>query len=167
MAARGLHLLPYAVYQRSISKRNAPGALQQPNRHRCRRADTHRWPCCRTPDSQRPFLLRQTRRQKGQFPLCLTEAATLPSAVATCYTIRKNQMRFDRITQDQNRMNGQLCIRDLRITVRRVLEILAACPDRQTIRQEYPELEDDDLAQALSYAATLLDDSIVDLRSVG
>jgi uncharacterized protein (DUF433 family) len=76
-------------------------------------------------------------------------------------------MRFDRITQDQNRMTGQPCIRDLRITVRRVLEIVATCPDRQTIQREYPELEDEDLTQALSYAATLLDDSIIDLRSVG
>ena len=76
-------------------------------------------------------------------------------------------MRFDRITQDQKRMNGQPCIRDLRITVRRVLEIVAVYPDRQRIRDEYPELEDDDLVQALAYAATLLDDSYVDLQSVG
>jgi uncharacterized protein (DUF433 family) len=78
-----------------------------------------------------------------------------------------NHMRFDRITQDQHRMNGQPCIRDLRITVRRVLEIIATCPDRQLIQEEYPELEDEDLTQALSYAATLLDDSFIDLRSVG
>ncbi len=64
-------------------------------------------------------------------------------------------------------MNGQPCIRDLRITVRRVLEIVAIYPDRQVIRQEYPELEDEDLVQALAYAATLLDDSYVDLQSVG
>ena len=76
-------------------------------------------------------------------------------------------MRFDRITQDQKRMNGQPCIRDLRITVRRVLEIVAVYPDRQIIRQEFPELEDEDLVQALAYAATLLDDSYVDLQSVG
>jgi uncharacterized protein (DUF433 family) len=83
------------------------------------------------------------------------------------YKHLKNHMRFDRITQDQNRMNGQPCIRNLRITVRRVLEIVATYPDRQLVRKEYPELEDEDLTQALEYAATLLDDSIVDLRSVG
>ncbi len=76
-------------------------------------------------------------------------------------------MRFDRITSDPSRMNGQPCVRDLRITVRRVLEIVALCPDRATLRQEYPELEDEDIAQALGYAAASLDDSVVDLRRVG
>jgi len=76
-------------------------------------------------------------------------------------------MQFDRITYDPNRMNGQPCIRDLRLTVRRVLEIVALYPDRQTIFSEYPELEIEDIAQVLSYAAALTDDSIVNLRRVG
>jgi uncharacterized protein (DUF433 family) len=33
---------------------------------------------------------------------------------------------FDRITSRPDRMNGQPCVRDLRLTVRRVLEALAA-----------------------------------------
>jgi uncharacterized protein (DUF433 family) len=61
-------------------------------------------------------------------------------------------MRFERITTDPARMNGQPCIRDLRLTVRRVLEIVAAYPDRAELRREYPELEDDDIAQALGFA---------------
>lgn len=76
-------------------------------------------------------------------------------------------MKFDRITYDPNRMNGQPCIRNLRITVRRVLEIVALYPDRRAILTEYPELEDEDIAQALSYAAAIVDDSVVDLRRVG
>jgi uncharacterized protein (DUF433 family) len=76
-------------------------------------------------------------------------------------------MQFDRITYDPNRMNGQPCIRNLRITVRRVLEIAALYPDRKTIFAEYPELEDEDIAQALTYAAAIVDDSIIDLRRVG
>ena len=36
--------------------------------------------------------------------------------------------RLDRITVDVARMNGEPCIRDLRLTVRRVLEALAAYP---------------------------------------
>jgi uncharacterized protein (DUF433 family) len=70
-------------------------------------------------------------------------------------------MQFDRITYDPNRMNGQPCIRDLRLTVRGVLEIVALYPDRQTILSEYPELETEDNAQVLSHAAALTDDSIV------
>ena len=67
-------------------------------------------------------------------------------------------MEFDRITCDPDRLNGQPCIRDLRLTVRRVLEAMAAYPDREELRREYPELEDEDLKQALEYAAGMLAD---------
>ncbi len=61
-------------------------------------------------------------------------------------------MAFDRITCDPARMNGQPCIRNLRLTVRRVLEALATYPDREELRREYPELEDEDIRQALEAA---------------
>ena len=60
---------------------------------------------------------------------------------------------FDRITINPQRMNGQPCIRDLRLTVRRVLEALAVYPDRAELRREYPELEEEDIRQALAFAA--------------
>lgn len=71
---------------------------------------------------------------------------------------------FDRITSDPAQLNGQPCIRGLRLTVRRVLETLATYPDRNQLRAEYPELEDEDIRQALEYAAANLDDRVVDLR---
>lgn len=61
--------------------------------------------------------------------------------------------KFDRITTNVVRMNGEPCIRDLRLTVRRVLESLAIYPDRAELKREYPELEDDDIRQALEFAA--------------
>jgi uncharacterized protein (DUF433 family) len=70
---------------------------------------------------------------------------------------------FDRITSNPARMNGQPCVRDLRITVRRVLEALATYSDRDELLREYPELEPDDIRQALAYAATALDDKVLDL----
>ena len=73
---------------------------------------------------------------------------------------------FDRITSDPAKMNGQPCIRNMRLTVRRVLEALATYPDREELRVEYPELEDEDIRQALGYAAANLDDKVVDLRAV-
>jgi uncharacterized protein (DUF433 family) len=66
--------------------------------------------------------------------------------------------KFDRITVDPAKMNGQPCIRGLRITVRRVLEALAIYPDRTEFQREYPELEDEDIRQALEFAAASLDD---------
>jgi uncharacterized protein (DUF433 family) len=72
-------------------------------------------------------------------------------------------MRLDRITFDPARMNGQPCIRNMRLTVRRVVELAATYPDREELHREYPELEDEDIRQALLYAATCLDDRIVQL----
>lgn len=71
--------------------------------------------------------------------------------------------RLDRITMDAARMNGEPCIRDLRLTVRRVLEALATYPDRTELKREYPELEDEDIRQALAFAAALIDDKILPL----
>ena len=68
---------------------------------------------------------------------------------------------FDRITSDLARLNGEPCIRNLRLTVRRVLEALATYPDRNELRREYPELEDEDIRQALAFAAAYLDDKIL------
>ena len=60
-------------------------------------------------------------------------------------------------------MNGQPCIRGMRLTVRRVVEAAALYPDRAELKREYPELEDDDIRQALEYAAESLDDQIITL----
>ena len=67
-------------------------------------------------------------------------------------------MKFDRITSDPARLNGQPCIRDLRLTVRRVVEAAALYPDRAELKREYPGLEDEDIRQALAFAAANLDD---------
>jgi uncharacterized protein (DUF433 family) len=70
---------------------------------------------------------------------------------------------FARISVDPNRMNGQPCVRDLRLTVRRVLEALATYPDREELLREYPELEPEDIRQVLGYAATALDDKVIEI----
>lgn len=72
-------------------------------------------------------------------------------------------MKLDRITSNPNRMNGQPCIRNLRLTVRRVIELLATYPEREELRQEFPELEDEDIRQALVFASSYLDDRIIEL----
>src|ERR1017187_4005747 len=61
--------------------------------------------------------------------------------------------RFDRITVEPGKCGGKPCIRGMRITVRRVLEILATYPDRAALFAEYPSLEPEDLQQVLGYAA--------------
>ncbi len=71
--------------------------------------------------------------------------------------------RFDRITSDPARMNGQPCIRGMRLTARRVVAAVALYPDREALKREYPELEDEDIRQALEYAAESIADEILAL----
>ena len=66
--------------------------------------------------------------------------------------------RFDRITVNPEIMNGQPCIRGMRLTVRRVIQAVALYSDRSELKAEYPELEDDDIIQSLEFAARNLDD---------
>lgn len=70
-------------------------------------------------------------------------------------------MELDRITYDPERMNGQACIRNSRMTVRRTLELMALYPDRNELRVEFPELEEEDLRQALMFAAASMDDRVL------
>lgn len=72
-------------------------------------------------------------------------------------------MRLDRITVNPARMNGQPCIRNQRLTVKRVIELVALYPDRDELFREYPELEEEDIRQALTYAATYFDDRMITL----
>ena len=72
-------------------------------------------------------------------------------------------MKLNRITNNPNQMNGQPCIRNLRLTVRRVIELLATYPDREELHQEFPELEEEDIRQALIFVSSYLDDRIIEL----
>lgn len=72
--------------------------------------------------------------------------------------------QLDRITIDPGVMNGQPCIRGMRLTVKRVLEALALYPERRDLLREYPELDDTDIQQVLSYAALNVEDVVWDLR---
>jgi uncharacterized protein (DUF433 family) len=67
---------------------------------------------------------------------------------------------FDRITVEPGKMGGQPCIRGMRITVRRVLEILASYPERKVLFADFPDLQEEDLQQALAFAAATVDGTI-------
>jgi uncharacterized protein (DUF433 family) len=74
--------------------------------------------------------------------------------------------KLDRITLNPAIMNGQPCIRGMRLTVRRVVAAATLYPDRNELKAEYPELTDEDIAQALDFAARNLDDQIFPLDAV-
>ncbi len=63
------------------------------------------------------------------------------------------QDRWTRITWDPNVMGGKPCIRGLRVTVGTVLGLMAQGYTHADILKAYPYLEEDDLREALVYAA--------------
>jgi uncharacterized protein (DUF433 family) len=68
--------------------------------------------------------------------------------------------QFNRITFDPLVMGGRACIRGLRITVALVVNLVANGLNAAQIVKEYPYLEEEDVRQALQYAAWLADESI-------
>lgn len=62
---------------------------------------------------------------------------------------------FDRITFDPTIMGGRACIRGLRITVGLIVNLVANGMTHAEIVSEYPDLEDEDIRQALRYASFL------------
>ena len=62
-------------------------------------------------------------------------------------------MKFTRVSVDPNKMGGIPCIRGLRIPVATVVGMIADGMTEAEILTAYPDLEAEDLAEALRYAA--------------
>jgi len=62
-------------------------------------------------------------------------------------------MTFTRITVDPEKMGGVPCIRGLRIPVATVVEMVAEGMGDEEILRAYPDLEPEDIREALHYAA--------------
>jgi uncharacterized protein (DUF433 family) len=73
-------------------------------------------------------------------------------------------VRFDRITVDALRMGGVACVRDLRFPVASVLAMLADGMTAQEILREHPDLEPQDIAECLRYAALAVQERELPLR---
>lgn len=67
---------------------------------------------------------------------------------------------FDRITFDPSIMGGRACIRGMRIPFSIVVERVAHEATVEDLRAEYPDLEREDISQALEYAAWLAREEI-------
>jgi uncharacterized protein (DUF433 family) len=67
---------------------------------------------------------------------------------------------FDRITTDRKIMAGRACIRGMRIPVSLVVNLVANGMSREEILREYPDLDLEDVHQALQYAAALAREEI-------
>ena len=76
---------------------------------------------------------------------------------------------FDRITFDPRIMAGQACIRGMRIPVSLIVNLVAHGKQATEILEEYPDLEQEDVQQALEYAAWLVREHVYtrELETVG
>ena len=69
--------------------------------------------------------------------------------------------KFSRITFDPGKCFGKACIRGMRMPVASVLSYLSSGMTVEEILKEWPELEREDILQALGYAACALEERIV------
>jgi uncharacterized protein (DUF433 family) len=68
---------------------------------------------------------------------------------------------FERISFDPEVMGGRACIRDVRVSVALVVNLVATGMTTKEIIEAYPYLEPDDVRQALQYAAWLAEETVI------
>jgi len=72
-------------------------------------------------------------------------------------------MEFRRITGDPRQMGGVPCLRRLRIPVATVVGMVADGMSEEDILQAYPDLELEDIREALRYAAAAVQEREIPL----
>jgi len=74
-------------------------------------------------------------------------------------------MKYERITVDSDQMGGVPCIRGLRIPVSTVVGMMAEGMSENEILDAYPDLEREDIREALRYAAQATEERMLPLAS--
>ena len=74
-------------------------------------------------------------------------------------------MKFTRITVDPGQMGGVPCLRGLRIPVATVVGMVANGMATNDILAAYPDLEAEDIAEALHFAAAAVRERELPLRA--
>lgn len=72
---------------------------------------------------------------------------------------------FRRITFDPEVMAGKPCIRGMRVTVGMIVETIAAGRTIEQVLADFPYLEDQDVREALAFAARLAQGREISLAS--
>jgi uncharacterized protein (DUF433 family) len=86
---------------------------------------------------------------------------TEEAAIATLVSVVQSLQTFDRITFDTQIMGGRACIRGMRITVSVIVGQIAHGASFEEILEGYPDLEREDIQQAIEYAAWLTQEQVV------
>lgn len=72
---------------------------------------------------------------------------------------------FDRITQTPEILAGRATVRGLRISVAHIVNLVANGMTAAQIVEELPDLQEEDVRQALGYAAALAQDELHTIRA--
>jgi uncharacterized protein (DUF433 family) len=67
---------------------------------------------------------------------------------------------LDRITHNPNLLAGRATIRGLRVSVAHIVNLVANGMSPTEITRDIPELDMEDIRQALAYAASIADDRV-------
>ena len=83
------------------------------------------------------------------------------AAAPARFSVVQSVQMFDRITFDTQIMGGRACIRGMRISVSVIVRQIAHGASFEEILEGYPDLEREDIQQAIEYAAWLTQEQVV------
>ena len=72
--------------------------------------------------------------------------------------------KFNRITMNPDKCFGKPCIRELRMPVASILSYLGSGMTIEDMLAEWPELDKEDISQALGYAAWMMEERVIPLE---
>jgi uncharacterized protein (DUF433 family) len=77
--------------------------------------------------------------------------------------MERHHPKLDRITFDPDKCSGKACIRGLRITVEALIGYLASGMTTADLLREWPELQEEDIRQALTFASWSVGERVLDV----
>jgi uncharacterized protein (DUF433 family) len=77
--------------------------------------------------------------------------------------MERRHAKLDRITFDPNKCEGKACIRGLRFPVSTLVGYLASGQSIEQLLAEWPDLEAEDVRQALTYAAWSVTERVLEV----
>jgi uncharacterized protein (DUF433 family) len=77
--------------------------------------------------------------------------------------MERRHPRLDRITFDPDKCTGKACIRGMRITVEAIVRYLASGMSTEELLAEFPDLNQEDVRQALAFAAWAVSERVLEV----
>jgi uncharacterized protein (DUF433 family) len=81
--------------------------------------------------------------------------------------IERRHMKFTRITVNPKQMGGMPCVRGLRIPIATLVGMVAEGMAEEEILKSFPDLEREDICEALHYAAEAVQERELPLVKIG